>query len=660
MTNKQQIQNLRDYAELAWASYGYFHYFLEQHNKPHYVDKVHYIDDRDENGKDKLDNNKEKVKRPIELIDILDINYNKCAVFEYNSFIKSYIKVGEVNGDMTLGQIKHFFERYDLLKHCPNTESGFSATLFGEKQTNKQTQEKSSTSECGYVNYILAIRGTEFKFNQAWEDIIATDGSLLLSSTPKAQYDDMIHFYESCVRDYPQIKDKDSLTLTGHSLGGALAQLLALSLCDSHNPNNIKALYTYNAPGARDLRPPYLLIINIEKYPNGLRQHFYTEIRDTLRDSMKTFPMQFETLLKKAFDECFDNRDKYLNKHYALVLYAAAGYFGEVIPKFMPLEKVSHIPYYQKLLDNYVAHQKNNEYKLAIHNAIYHCESSENPYKNEHYLGSPISKLGIKLGLHKNNQYSDATLLHTINTSSSITGSHSIIPLTQTLYFYSYLLELESNAEILQSNESDISRSLDKLNKVAQAISHILYDIEIHAYNQRLKNKGITQYTTGHYADSVRLAESLSINPPHYLFATIDKTLFEATLHTNQDKFIIQKDNSNMIEGILYLQNTNIFLQLLTQESMREAATNVASRESNPAILLAIHERLFFVSAIKQDNHIQALIQTKNNITTLLKHNTTRAKIFCYNLEHIDEKLMRGYLNDAFKFYPFIDKKKAA
>lgn len=166
MTNKQQIQNLRDYAELAWASYGYFHYFLEQHNKPHYVDKVHYIDDRDENGKDKLDNNKEKVKRPIELIDILDINYNKCAVFEYNSFIKSYIKVGEVNGDMTLGQIKHFFERYDLLKHCPNTESGFSATLFGEKQTNKQTQEKSSTSECGYVNYILAIRGTEFKLDQ--------------------------------------------------------------------------------------------------------------------------------------------------------------------------------------------------------------------------------------------------------------------------------------------------------------------------------------------------------------------------------------------------------------------------------------------------------------------------------------------------------------
>ena len=135
------------------------------------------------------------------------------------------------------------------------------------------------------------------------------------------------------VKGYPQIKEKDYIAITGHSLVGCLAQLLDLSLCD--DKNNIKALYTYNAPGARDLRPPYLLIINIEKYPNGLRQKFYIEIRDTLRDSMKTFPIQFETLLKKALDECFNNRDKYLNKYYALVLYAMAGYFGEVIPKFI-------------------------------------------------------------------------------------------------------------------------------------------------------------------------------------------------------------------------------------------------------------------------------------------------------------------------------------
>ena len=217
--------------------------------------------------------------------------------------------------------------------------------------------------------------------------------------------------------------------------------------------------------------------------------------------------------------------------------------------------------------------------------------------------------------------------------------SHSIIPLTQTLYFYSYLLELESNIEILQANNNDISQSLENLNALSNAIHRILEDISF-------------QEATGY-------GEDLYIPPtPHYLYATIDKTLFEATLHTKQKK--LQVDITTLIEGILYLQNNNIFLQLLTQKSMQEVATDTASRESNLAILLAIHERLFFISVLKQDNQAQALIQTKNDITTLLKHNTTRAQIFCYNLEHIDEKLMRGYLNDAFRFYPFIDKKKVA
>lgn len=31
-------------------------------------------------------------------------------------------------------QAKQFFSCYDLLKHCSNTGSGFSATLFGEKE----------------------------------------------------------------------------------------------------------------------------------------------------------------------------------------------------------------------------------------------------------------------------------------------------------------------------------------------------------------------------------------------------------------------------------------------------------------------------------------------------------------------------------------------
>lgn len=65
--------------------------------------------------------------------------------------------------DFTPTQTQRFFEKYDILIHQPNTHSGFSATLFGEKrkQTNTQTKEVTYTNEGGYINYILAIRGTE-------------------------------------------------------------------------------------------------------------------------------------------------------------------------------------------------------------------------------------------------------------------------------------------------------------------------------------------------------------------------------------------------------------------------------------------------------------------------------------------------------------------
>ena len=138
MTNKQQIQKLRDNAELAMASYGYFHLV----------------------GK-KFDNqrNKTEEKRNITLHDILDSTYKGYVTSEHTTLINPE----KLNGDFTPTQAKNFFERYDLLEHCPNTNSGFSATLFGEKrkQTNTESKEASYTSDYGYTNYILSIRGTE-------------------------------------------------------------------------------------------------------------------------------------------------------------------------------------------------------------------------------------------------------------------------------------------------------------------------------------------------------------------------------------------------------------------------------------------------------------------------------------------------------------------
>lgn len=184
MENKILINKLRDNAELAQASYGYFHLV----------------------GKEFKDSNKYKGRKNKEITqtDILDLTYKDYKVKDTGSIFDD-----ELKGDMTPTQVKRFFEKYDLLIHQPNTESGFSATLFGEKrkQTNKETKEVSYTSEYGYINYILAFRGTE----PSNRGDIGADIKLTISSIPKKQHLDMLLFYYQCIGKIPFYVKLDSM-----------------------------------------------------------------------------------------------------------------------------------------------------------------------------------------------------------------------------------------------------------------------------------------------------------------------------------------------------------------------------------------------------------------------------------------------------------------
>ena len=212
MKNKEMINKLKDNAELAQAAYGYFHLA----NPKYDFNKDSTDKERLEYFREKITKNQTAIPTPADILNIehkyfKDNNGKPKDSWHHKHFL---------GGDFSPLQSKRFFEKYDLLKHCPNTESGFSATLF----QNKETKE-----------YTLAIRGTEFKINQAWQDIITTDGSLLLSSTPLEQYNDMLRFYNQCKAKYPAMTESKSLNIAGHSLGGALAQMLTLSICDNKN-----------------------------------------------------------------------------------------------------------------------------------------------------------------------------------------------------------------------------------------------------------------------------------------------------------------------------------------------------------------------------------------------------------------------------------------
>lgn len=235
MNNKQRVKKIRDYAELAQVSYFYFDLLKDSNGIPR---KIYELDSNGNKIKDeKYPRGYKEMEVTLEHIvnkkyqeqEVL-VNFEKDdSIFaEMKNSAKEVFNFDKLNGEFGEIQAKRFFERYDLLIHQPNTESGFSATLF----QNKETKE-----------YTLAIRGTEFNLEQIKDLIndyhIGTNNDDL--DKVVEQYFDMLLFYEETIKPLMQEKGITRINVVGHSLGGYLTQLFALSY--SHIINEV---YTYN------------------------------------------------------------------------------------------------------------------------------------------------------------------------------------------------------------------------------------------------------------------------------------------------------------------------------------------------------------------------------------------------------------------------------
>lgn len=122
--NKKQIQTLKDNSELAWAAYGYFHLANESY-KP------------EENSKDLkrlkyFRDIKEDTTQSVfpTLIDILNIEYKYFKDEKTGKLKDGFFDDELFSGDFSPLQAKQFFSRYDLLKHCPNTDQVFLLLFF--------------------------------------------------------------------------------------------------------------------------------------------------------------------------------------------------------------------------------------------------------------------------------------------------------------------------------------------------------------------------------------------------------------------------------------------------------------------------------------------------------------------------------------------------
>ncbi|RDU61955.1 Mbeg1-like protein [Helicobacter sp. MIT 14-3879] len=239
---KIQINNLKDYAELAWASYFYFD-FLNTRN-------IFELDSNQEKIQDKNSSRDyREVKINLEHIisqkykdqEVL-INLKKDDTWQSRmlNFLDEKTNYDKLNGEFGELQARNFSQRYEIKFHQPNTLSGFSATLFYDMQKDK---------------FIVGFRGTENLVN------IDVMQDLALSLNSNLQSPPLLEFLEQV--DKIVKNENKNIIFVGHSLGGYLAQM-ALIYCDnkykdrlSLSPNEV---YTFNAPSVHGWNFPNVII----------------------------------------------------------------------------------------------------------------------------------------------------------------------------------------------------------------------------------------------------------------------------------------------------------------------------------------------------------------------------------------------------------------
>lgn len=220
------------------------------------------------------------------------------------------------------------------------------------------------------------------------------------------------------------------------------------------------------------------------------------------------------------------------------------------------------------------------------------------------------------------------------------------------LYFYAYLYEvneslidttskevkteyelhkdefLKEHNEIDTKEYRECKKALEYCNTIALAVHKILYKREAEKDLKEARENGYYEVKS----------------PPNWLYAIIEQRVFEAQIKTKEAKFLLEKDTSNIIEAILYLQEKGVYIQILKEDVIKGLEA-----ESLLAYLFAIQESSFFVSV---DKELNPLIQDSHTATSLIGYITARTQIFCNPNRKADELLIKCYKNETLALYP--------
>ena len=677
ISTKEQIIKFKDYADIADASYAMLHWVSEneknglddlyskcgKENVPEnivnsykkqeiekpvwrYADDIRKGDTVDELS-EKAKNNGKKFGEPTAYALTIEARFNQDMVIEkpissegekpevkpINNEIQSfiyqptdinrppYIFVNKENFHQISLRTKAFVNRYELVYHIKNTSiTGFSSTVFYDSK---------------FKNYIIGFRGTETELN----DLVLADGMITFLGAGLSQIASMAmlkgDMYDA-IREHklnlnPNDKSEVSnLVLSGHSLGGHLAQSFAFLYT-----KDVKELYTFNAPGFGGIYASLLTI--------ALR--FVSFIAKAILKGVRWIARVLDL-------------NGFVGKIASSIFNKIKGMFGFKDDNSTLKECVDTIKDNEKACkevgDKKVSSNINKSSKGSHEVEIHHCDSvrhkiydkndeglfdasddsGEDSFKREwNQLYEPstsvISDLGFRYGLEPLTRvgdgaefdYKNTDKLHLINI---LVASHYMKQIVESLYLMEYLLSNEKNAEKI--NGKDVPAALDYLNDYIQSLSFNVYFYKISlGYLPKLGSE-----------DKKRLS-------------ILESVIYPVALYVNSLGFEDEKEAPNLedpVSSLLYYKEKDKFVDMIDRDEIKALdAKDIASKvkSGDVDLFFAIYSVRYFMLSKKVD--LAAFKDRMGYISDFFKIVSSHAN------SNSSEKELEEYINARLEIY---------
>ena len=642
LTNKEMVNKIKDYADIADVAYAFFEHIDENeiwsfsdkfHNerilkKPNprwdYADYTYYghtlekiSQKAKENGRQigqptayalcvearfmqdltiKLPSKSEILATQDKNNVLIDKKEEKPEYRKISNNIKNFIYVDEDTKLQTIfysvknlsERTKKFTSRFKLLKHQKNDILGFSATLFEDTKDNNKK--------------ILTFRGTEI----TPEDLIA-DMELTTNEIP-TQVNSLMNFFLDNV--IPILKEGEKINICGHSLGGYLTQICAFTFAEY-----IDEIYTFNSPGIlTDYIQTRVGIPNIDLMPRFIRNEIIY----------------------------------FFNKR--------------------------NVPYYEKLKENIFLADKDHTYLPAPlnFNNIYHMKTDNDSLAfNNRLYENAIQDLGVDINGNEvliNIGNVDAIL----NTNVSI-SSHFLTYTATTLYFFSYLLNEKDNDE--KTNHVSLKGTFLYLNDFMEQNYKLIFDLDT---NLSLAYKSETSYIDNKatlppllYNKNKNWMLLILINNIKHDFKILNHNLEdeqEALIIEDIFKLSDKKRYTNIISkdevekfkegGCETIEDQRAMHKCRTYKVVDESSSDITSTKAE-ASKLYTYASNFTRSLSSQDNKAYFMKKSEQTYSLLFDNSTGSGSINLYDVKDRGE-IKFGFLSASSSVYVDKDKESLA